>query len=152
MSKRYHFTKDDIKAINYLVYTIDKEINVFKSRNYAAEVDQKRIYLGSKRYNRTSAMFMNFWKEETTAEMNWCVLSILHEVGHIMTTTPELEENRHKRDAMYSCLYSLGAISELEYFNGYFNIPAERNATEWAIEFYKTHFELCNALALQFNV
>ena len=79
-------------------------------------------------------------------------MSILHEVGHIMTATDEIRDNRFLLDNIYSFLYSENAINELEYFNSYFDIPAEYDATLWGINYYIQNKEKCDKLAKQLGV
>lgn len=153
MAKRKKFTKEDIEFLQSFMELIDKEIEIFKGHCFEVDIDLKEIYLGSKRYDRISQYFMEHWKKEIAeTPINWCILSILHEVGHIMTNTDELEENRQALDSMYSFMYQEGVITENEYFTSYFDIPAERKATEWGIDFYKKNENLCNAIALHLQV
>lgn len=153
MAKRNHFTKKDIDFLQSFVELIDNEIEIFKGHCFEVDMDLKEIYLGSKRYDRISQFFMKHWENEIAeTPMNWCILSLLHEIGHIMTTTDELENNRQELDSMYSFMYREGVITENEYFTSYFDIPAERKATEWGIDFYKKNQNLCNAVALHLKV
>ena len=143
MAKRNHFTKQDIDFLQSFVELIDNEIEIFKGHCFEVDMDLKEIYLGSKRYDRISQFFMKHWENEIAeTPMNWCILSLLHEIGHIMTTTDELENNRQELDSMYSFMY----------FTSYFDIPAERKATEWGIDFYKKNQNLCNAVAIHLKV
>ena len=153
MAKRNHFTKQDIDFLQSFVELIDKEIEIHKGHCFEVDIDLKEVYIGSKRYDRVSQYFMQHWAEEIAdAPINWCVLSLLHEIGHIMTDTEELQDNRQMLDSMYSFMYQMGAITENEYFTSYFDIPAERAATEWGINFYKKNQNLCNAVALHLKV
>lgn len=153
MASRNHFKKAEIKVIRDFIANIDPDIEVFRGHCYEVDIAEEQIYLGNKRYDRVSALFMNYWKNEfADFRPNWCVLSILHELGHIMTSTDELEDARFHLDNMYSFMYRENIINEQEYFNAYFNIPAEREATLWGIEFYRLNKELCDTLAEQIGV
>ena len=153
MAKRNHFNKKDIELLQNFVELIDDEIEIYKGSCYEVDMDLKEIYLGSKRYDRISHFFMQHWKKEIAeTPINWCILSILHEIGHLMTTTEELEDNRKTLDGIYSFMFQEGAITETDYFKSYFDIPAERAATEWGINFYKNNVDLCNSIALQLKV
>ena len=115
MAKRNKFTKGDIEFLQNFIELIDKEIEIFKGHCFEVDIDLKEIYLGSKRYDRISQYFMEHWKKEIAeTPINWCILSILHEVGHIMTNTDELEENRQALDSMYSFMYQEGVITETD--------------------------------------
>lgn len=153
MSKVYKISKENLAAIRNFTASIDADFEVFKSRAYAADVIEEQIFLGNKRYTWTDKLFMDYWQNEIADfRPNWLVLSILHEIGHLMTTTEKLENNREKLDKIYTFMYEQNAITEKEYFNAYFGIPAEKFATEWAIDFYRQNQILCNNLAKELGV
>ena len=153
MASRNHFKSADIKVIRDFIANIDPDIEVFRGHCFEVDIAEEKIYLGNKRYDQVSAIFMNYWKNEyQDFNPNWCVLSILHEIGHIMTDTDELQNNRQELDGIYSFMRAQDIINDLEYFNAYFGIPAEMEATKWGIEFYRLNQDLCNNLAKQLKV
>ena len=150
MAKRNHFKSAELAVIREFVANIDPEIKVFRGSRFEVDIEEEKIYLGNKRFDRVSALFLDYWEDHfRNLPLNWLVLSILHEVGHIMTQDTELDDNRDLLTSMYDFMFSSGAINEQEYFKAYFGIPAERLATEWGIDFYLQNQDLCNHLALQ---
>lgn len=148
MSKRNRFSNAEIRSIQDFISNIDADIQVFRGHCFEVDIEEEKIYLGNKRFDRVSALFMDYWQQECkNFNINWCILSILHEIGHIMTTTEELEDNRFQLDNIYSFMYQEQIINEKEYFNSYFSIPAEREATLWGIDYYKNNINICNKLA-----
>lgn len=153
MAKRNHFNKIEMALIKTFIYEIDPCIEVFRGRRYEVDIDEEKVFLGNKRFDRISKIFVEHWQPFfQNININWCVLSILHEVGHIMTATDEIRDNRFLLDNIYSFLYSENAINELEYFNSYFDIPAEYDATLWGINYYIQNKEKCDKLAKQLGV
>ena len=147
MTKRNHFNKTDIKLVQDFVNTIDKDIVIKKGRRFEVDVAEEEIFLGNKRFDRVSQLLMNWLYSKTKVNVNWLVLSILHEVGHIMTDTEELQDQRETLNAIYSFMYEQEVITETEYFISYFEIPAEYNATMWGLNYYLNNSQKCQELA-----
>lgn len=147
MAKRNHFNKADIKLVQDFVNTIDKDIVIKKGRRFEVDVAEEEIFLGNKRFDRVSQLLMNWLYSKTKVNVNWLVLSILHEVGHIMTDTEELQDQRETLNAIYSFMYEQEVITETEYFISYFEIPAEYNATMWGLNYYLNNSQKCQELA-----
>ena len=146
MSKRNHFNSRDIEIITDFVRTIDEDIEIFKGSSFCVDIEQEEIFLGNKRYDRVSKMFMNWLNTKINTRIdNWLAISILHEVGHIMTDTDDSRQQRQELDSIYSYLYETGIIeSEEEYFTKYFEIPAEYEATMWGVSYYLDHKKQCD--------
>lgn len=147
MAKRNHFNKTDIKLVQDFVNTIDKDIVIKKGRRFEVDVTEEEIFLGNKRFDRVSQLLMSWLYSKTKVNVNWLVLSILHEVGHIMTDTEELQDQRETLNAIYSFMYEQEVITETEYFISYFEIPAEYNATMWGLNYYLNNSQKCQELA-----
>ena len=85
-------------------------------------------------------MFKNWYEKyfnEILTDKDLLYISALHEVGHIMTWTQELEDERTK---MYNSMkiahiYQLMSTKELN--EQYFEIPMELIATKWGRNYYK---------------
>lgn len=153
MSRVNKISKQDLAEIRNFIKNIDPDFEVFKSRAFAADVAEEQIFVGNKRFNWTSQLFLDYWHNEIADfHPNWLVLSILHEVGHLMTTTEELEDARFELDKMYTFMYEQKVIDKKEYFDAYFGIPAEMLATQWGIDYYRQNQELCNDLAEKLGV
>ena len=147
MAKRNHFNKTDIALIQDFVNEIDTDIIIKKGRRFEVDTEEEEIFLGNKRFDRVSQLLMNWLYSKTKVNVNWLVLSILHEVGHIMTDTEETKDQREKLNAVYSFMYEQEVITETEYFISYFEIPAEYNATMWGLNYYLNNSQKCQELA-----
>lgn len=131
-------------GIKNFIKEIDKDIKV-KFQKYDMECDlyEDIVYVG-KTYNPiTDKLFMDYVKElDPTCNVPVFILSILHEVGHIMTYD---EEDVEEKDVIYALLrmeFNENKENEEEYVKKYFRIPLETNATEWGIRFAKENPEL----------
>ena len=148
MSRRNHFITKDIQIIQDFIMDIDEDVKVCRSSSFSVDCDEEIIFLGNKRYDRVSKIFMNWVNKKFNTNIhNWIAISILHEMGHIMTNTEEMREQRAKLDSIYTFLYEQGIIeTEYEYFTKYFEIEAEIAATTWAVHYYLTHKEKCDTM------
>ena len=91
--------------------------------------------------------FKIFIKEELAVDVDRChpwLLSFFHEVGHEMTmddfSDAELEQDRNQRNA-------IEASEDPDYF-AYFNLPLEKAATKWAVDFIIHNQDLVTDLLL----
>ena len=135
--------KDFIREINPMVQV------KFQDLELEVDIDDEVIYVGKSVDKRADKYFMAFVKKiNSKAEfINPALLSLLHELGHIETWTTE---DREMKDFMFNVLklsyedVDIFATDELlkEYCFQYFNIPLEKNATEWAIDFALEHKDL----------
>ncbi len=127
-------------GIKRFVKEINKDIKI-KFQKYDMECDtyDDIVYVGETYDKRTDKYFMDFVKKiRPECDVPIFFLSLLHEVGHIMTYDIEDEENK---DIIYGLLKIQFDESKKDdaalqqYDEMYFNIPLERNATEWGINF-----------------
>lgn len=149
MSKKYKFTKEDFKIITKWVNeNIDEDIEVAKSYRFECDTDNEIIYLSNKRWTKLD-MFFDKWyqKQDFYTPINYTLICILHEIGHIMTRDDELLEQGYQLNSMYQFMYEFEAISEEELNFAYFDIPSEKLATQWGVEYYKQHKQKCDKLA-----
>lgn len=131
-------------GVRNFIRAIDKNINVqFQKYDMECDIYEETVYIG-KTYNPiTDVLFMEYVKE-LDPECNTPVflLSILHEIGHIMTFDADLED---EKDILYATL-KMGLAEnkeqEEEYVKMYFRIPFETEATLWGIDYAKRHPEL----------
>jgi hypothetical protein len=147
------FTRKEIKIIQNFVNEIDNNIKVKKSKVFECEIEKNQIFVSDKNYTKDTELFMKWL--ETLKEyqpINFILISILHEIGHIETYTEELEEERNKMYSMYSFLNKQGIMSTEELNNLYFEIPDEKNATLWGLNYYVNNKEKCNKLLQDLNI
>lgn len=147
MARRNHFNKQDLQNIQDFINLIDSDIKVYKGSKFECDIYEEKIYIGNKRLDRITQLFCKWLGTQTSVCPNYCIIAILHELGHIMTNTEELQDNREMLDSLYSLMYKSGNLKEEEYFINYFEIPAEYQATMWGVEFYKENKSLCDKLA-----
>ena len=65
------------------------------------------------------------------------IVSALHEVGHIMTWTQELEDERTEMYGLMEVAHNYQLMSIQELNEQYFEIPMELIATEWGRAYYR---------------
>lgn len=63
---------------------------------------------------------------------NMDLFSMLHEIGHILTTTDELLAEHNLLEAILAELYNEGKITEEEMVKSYMKIPSEEIANDFA--------------------
>ena len=134
-------------GIRNFIKEIDKDIKVkFQKYDMECDVFEEIVYIGETYDKRTDVFFKEFVKElNPNCNVPIFMLSILHEIGHIMTWT---EEEMDEKDVIYNLLMTefVSSIKDEEklkkYDNLYFNIPLEKNATLWGINFAMEHPQL----------
>ena len=122
-------------------------------QDYELEVNiyEETVYVGQSIDKRADKYFMEYIESlnPEAKNINSTLLSLLHELGHIETWT---EKEANDKDFIFGVLeYAYQDIDVFEdeeilkdYCFKYFNIPLERSATEWAIDFALSHKELLN--------
>ena len=77
-------------------------------------------------------------------EISLPVWTILHEIGHIRTDD-FVESNDEMRTILQMCYDYGGDYKKIN--SMYYDLPDEWEATEWAIQFVKRHFRLCQLIS-----
>ena len=129
-----------ILKLRKYIKNIDSEIKVKFGKCFECDTDKKIVWLALRDNKQDSTMFKNWYEKyfnETLTDKDLLYISALHEVGHIMTWTQELEDERTK---MYNSMkiahiYQLMSTQKLN--EQYFEIPMELIATEWGRNYYK---------------
>lgn len=129
-----------ILKLRKYIKNIDSEIKVKFGKYFECDTDKKIVWLALKDNKQDSTMFKNWYEKyfnEILTDKDLLYISALHEVGHIMTWTQELEDERTK---MYNTMkiahiYQLMSTQELN--EQYFEIPMELIATKWGRNYYK---------------
>jgi hypothetical protein len=147
MQRMYKFTKKDIKILQDFINTIDKDIKIKKGRTFECDVEKKQVFVNNKKYTLDTEIYMNWLcKQKEYIPINHVLISILHEIGHIKTYSLIKEKQRTLLYSIYSFLQNYNILSVEELNEKYFNIPDEKDATMWGIEFYKNHKIQCDEL------
>lgn len=133
-------------GIRKFVKEIDKDIKVkFQKWDMECDIFEETVYIGNTYNIRTDKLYMEYVKElAPDCNVPVFLLSILHEIGHIMTYE---EEDMDEKDMVYGLLKATlddNPSEELEDMcvKAYFRIPLEEKATLWGIDFAMTHPEL----------
>ena len=143
------YTFKEKRAIKKFVKMINPDYQVkFENSPFECDIEEEIIYIGDKQFNYEGKMFMNwFTKEfELCKDINWWLISLLHEIGHIETSTEELQD---ERDLLYGTLklaFDCGNYTIEEMNNAYFQIPCEYQATWWGASWWLDHKQECQKL------
>lgn len=136
-------------GIRAFVAKVNPNIDVkFQKWDLEANVFEETVYIGKTYDKRTDEYFKNFVNELNPAcrTINPFLLSVLHEIGHLITWT---DEDAEMKDVIYELLkvkYDNEKIIDddkmREYCNEYFRIPLELKATIWGINYALAHLDL----------
>lgn len=134
-------------GIKRFIREIDKDIKVkFQKYDMECDVYEETVFIGDTYDARTDKFFMEFVKEiRPDCNIPVLPLSILHEVGHIMTWDEDLSTDKDMTYALLKMGFEEGKKDDAalkEYDDMYFRIPLELNATLWGIDFAMNNPEL----------
>jgi len=137
------FNKPFYDAVRSFVHSINPKIKVRISHDeFYAECGNNLINICIGRNGMEDEIFDDFIQRKFGISVNPFLMGILHEVGHIMTFDEDLDQDR-------SILYFMLQINFKEerwkeYSDMYFQIPAEFEATTWAVNYYLSHKDYCD--------
>lgn len=107
---------------------------------------EQRIYFTLAYSERADKLFKQYVFSEFHYEIsNIFLLSLLHELGHHFTLSnfSDIEiRKEHKRKRKIEA--ELTKTDSNEAFLKYFDLPIEKTATEWAINYYKENKKSCD--------
>ena len=137
----------------FIQENIDEYIEVSSDcERFECDLEEEVIYIPTKANKEDTDMFMRFIEQEYKEyELNPIVMGILHEVGHIMMYDEDLDKAREIAALRMRLNFNNSELSLEEYNFNYFKIPAELNATNWAIDFYRNNREKCDRLGVMLN-
>lgn len=130
----------ELLKLKKCIKRIDNEIKVKIGRNFECNIDEKIIWLPIKDNKKDAEMFKNWYEKyfnEKLSEKDLVYISALHEVGHLMTWTEELENEREEQYNLMTIAHQFNIMSTEELNNEYFEIPMELIATQWGRNYYK---------------
>lgn len=128
-----------ILKLRKYIKSIDKDIKVRFGKAFECDIDKKIVWLALKDNKQDSETFKNWYEKyfnEKLTEKDLLYISTLHEVGHIMTWTQELEDERAEMYGLMQVAHIYQLMSTQELNNQYFEIPMELLATKWGREYY----------------
>lgn len=139
------YNEIEMAVITAFVQDINPAYDVTFNQNYwECDTDYFEISVGTKEYNEDAQMFFEWLCAEIgNKNINWWLISLLHEVGHLETYTEELEQGR---DILYGALklaYIEGKHTPKEFNELYFKIPMEYQATMWGVNYYLENEKKC---------
>lgn len=126
--------------IKNLIKAIDKNIKVVFAKRFQCDIDKKIVYVDTTHKHKKDIKIFQKWFEnyfnQKLSKKDLFYISLLHEVGHIITFTTELKEERENCYNLIGTKLFLNLITREQANNEYFEIPMELKATEWAKNFY----------------
>ena len=150
-----NFTKLERHNIQRFVKDINQEYKVSFQEIFEADIYEEEVFIGIRGYAGTDEgqMFVAWFEKEFGFKINTWLIALLHEIGHLETTTEELEDDREERYTLLEVIYEDNKMSIEELNNRYFKIPCEYAATTWAVDYYLNHKNKCENLLkeLHFN-
>lgn len=132
-----------IDLIKNFVKEINENFTVIESNYWSSHWQEEivYVYLDNEEIEGDKE-FLNFIeKTYKIKEPNNFIFSLLHEIGHLETETQELSDQRAILLETYEWQFENEMITREQYFEKYFQIPAERIATDWAIAYYLVNEE-----------
>lgn len=139
------------ELVKAFVNKIDPMIEVYTDESeFFADIDDYSIAVTFNQDYETDELFSFFLYEEFGVHADTFVMSVLHEIGHLMTNDDDMLD---ERDTIYSLLKVGYEVSNnfQDYNRMYFHIPAEYEATSWAVDFYRNHKKMCDAFAREYE-
>lgn len=139
------------ELVKAFVNNIDSSIEViFDEEEFFADIYDNSIAVTFNQDYETDELYSFFICENFGIRPNIFVMSILHEIGHLMTNDDEMLD---ERDTIYNLLKVNYEVNHnyIDYNRMYFNIPAEYEATAWAVDFYRQHKDMCDAFAREYE-
>lgn len=137
------------RKIKIGIYNFIKEINSnykvkFQKEETEVDIPETTIYIGKQSDKESEWDFIKFANQinPNCKYINPFLLTILHEIGHIKTWNQKDDDERSAINTALEIAYNKKLIKYKTYCNMYFNIPLERKATEWAINFALSHLDL----------
>jgi len=131
-----------LSIITHFIHKIDSSIQIDFDSDFCADVVNKIVYIESKEHLEEDRLIQNFVQDNFNVLMDPFLIGILHEVGHIMTYDEQKNGERAVLYALLAITYDKSKYEE--YSNAYFSIPAEFEATKWAVNYYVNHQKLCD--------
>lgn len=128
------------------VKSIDEDFEISFEDTFEVDIFDEHIFATFNKDEKLDKMFLNFLQKEFGVQINMFMISLLHEIGHIMTYDDELDDDRTLTYGVLKCLYEEGKSSVEKYNDMYFRISAEYEATAWGVQYYLENKEKCDKL------
>lgn len=136
-----------LKILNDFIKTINEDYKVLHDKKeFTSDWENGKVWVCFNENKEDDQLFMDYIKNKYQIEIDTFLMSFLHEIGHLETEDDELSDNRAIDLFTLEVLFDNSKITKQEYFERYFEIECESLATEWGIDFYKSHEEQCKQL------
>lgn len=132
------------QKIKKFVKNIDENIKVKFAKAFECDIEENTIFIETKRNKANERLFKKWYEKyfnEKLSKKNLFYISLLHEIGHLMTYTKELDTERDDQYSLIGTKLMFGLISQEQANNEYFIIPMELKATEWARNYLKNYIK-----------
>ena len=123
---------------------IDNEIEIEKGNDWQCDTEEKIIYIPLIESQEECEKFINNFKKQWQQKNKKIklffapqIISFLHEIGHTQTKQGDIISKALRKISNFLCKHK--ATKKLSY-KIYYNIPEEKRATQWAIEFIMNNY------------
>lgn len=129
------------KKIKNIIKAIDPTIEIcFGSRFLECDPVENIVYIPNRYYNKDTKVFKEWYEKyfnEKLTKRETKLISILHEVGHILTYDEDISKERELNYLLLKLMFEYGGLTTKELNTLYFENECELNATKWAREYVK---------------
>ena len=115
---------------------IDEDFKLSFGDAFEVDIPEEEIFATFNKDEEIDKIFLKFLKKEFNIEMDMFLISLLHEVGHIMTYDDDMNDDRSVVYGLLKVQFDEGKANIEEYNDMYFHIPAEFEATDWGVKYY----------------
>lgn len=140
------------KLVRDFVKSIDKDFKISFVNTFEVDIPEEHIYATFLRNPELDKIYLDFLENEFGEKFNMFLMSLLHEIGHIMTYDDDLNDARDIFYGMLKLNFDEDKSDITEYNNLYFKIPMEYEATYWGVQYYRNNREKCDRLIKMLGV
>ena len=130
---------------------IDEDFKLSFGDAFEVDIPEEEIFATFNKDEEIDKIFLKFLKKEFNIEIDMFLISLLHEVGHIMTYDDDMNDDRSVVYGLLKVQFDEGKANIEEYNDMYFHIPAEFEATAWGVQYYLENKEKCDKLVRILN-
>lgn len=139
------------QLVKAFVNLIDPEIKVHMSGDeFYCIIDEKLINVPFASNPEGDRLIYEFVLDRFGVAINPYLIGILHECGHLMSYDKRMDEERSIIYYMLQLDFQKEKYEEFTYM--YFSIPAEFEATKWAVNYYLSHKDICKRFLSKIEV
>lgn len=133
-----------VKVYKKITYSLDDTLNFQWGTDYSVEEKTKTIYIplieseqGEIDFANSIIKILNTKEnKEDLEKIDMLMYSLYHEIGHLKSKQGDLKSKIGRKIANISNKIGLKKLSRKIYYN----LPEEKNATEWACNYISNHY------------